>query len=198
MSILSEIQAKLKVPKNQTNTFGNYKYRSLEDITDALKPLLKEHSASLVIGDTIEDIGGRVYVKATAELYDSEMKIIADNTAYAREPIQKKGMDEAQITGATSSYARKYCLNGLFAIDDTKDPDSMDNTNHTQAPNQLTQKQLSEISDLIVKTNTNIEKFIGFLNKKPNIAIMDISQLTPGQAQEAIKELRKKLNRGAA
>ena len=196
MSILSKIQTKLKAPKNQYNGFGDYKYRSLEDIIDALKPLLKEHEASLIIGDTIEEIGGRVYVKATAKLYDGEMKLIAENTAYAREPLQKKKMDDAQITGATSSYSRKYCLNGLFAIDDTKDADSMDNSGIIPAPDKLTQKQLSEISELMTKTNTEIEPFIGFLNKSFNIAIMDLTELTKQQAVEAIKALNVKFHKG--
>ena len=124
---LQIIQKRLKAPKSQYNSFGKYKYRNLEDIQEAVKPLLAEFSYSLVFSDTIEEIGGRVYVKATATIYGNDMKVVVSNTAYAREALAKKGMDESQITGACSSYARKYCLNGLFAIDDTKDADSMEN-----------------------------------------------------------------------
>jgi hypothetical protein len=117
---LAEIQAKLKAPKNQRNNFGGYNYRSCEDILEAVKPLLGE--ACLTVSDDIILIGDRFYIKATAKLSLGDQSI--ENSAFAREPLTKKGMDEAQITGATSSYARKYALNGLFAIDDTKDPDA--------------------------------------------------------------------------
>lgn len=119
---LNLIQSELKAPKNQRNTFGNYNYRSAEDILEAVKPLLKKHECTMTISDTIVEVGGRVYVKATATFLDG------DNTtevcAFAREEETKKGMDAAQITGSASSYARKYALNGLFLIDDTKDPDA--------------------------------------------------------------------------
>lgn len=118
---LSSIQQKLKAPKSNRNTFGNYNYRSCEDILEAVKPLLGE--CTLVISDTIEAIGGRVYVKATATISDLK-GVSVSTTAYAREAEEKRGMDVAQITGAASSYARKYALNGLFAIDDTKDADA--------------------------------------------------------------------------
>ena len=130
MSILSEIQAELKAPKGQMNKFGNYKYRSCEDIVEAVKPLLKEHGCHLNITDEIIAVSDRVYVKATATIYLDD-KVVSQATACAREASEKKGMDEAQITGAASSYARKYALNGLLAIDDTKDADTMDNTSQT-------------------------------------------------------------------
>jgi len=123
---LLEVQATLKAPKGQTNTFGKYKYRSCEDILEALKPLLKKNGLTLGISDEIVMIGERYYVKATAKVADAEN--VLEVTAYAREPEEKKGMDLAQLTGATSSYARKYALNGMFCIDDTKDADTMDNT----------------------------------------------------------------------
>lgn len=124
MEILKKIQKELKAPKNQYNAFGKYKYRSCEDILEAVKPLL--NNATLVINDEMVVIGERYYIKATATLTEADKSISA--TAYAREPEEKKGMDSAQITGATSSYARKYALNGLFLIDDTKDADTMDNS----------------------------------------------------------------------
>jgi hypothetical protein len=126
MNILSDIQSKLKAPKGQMNKFGNYKYRSCEDIVEAVKPLLAEHDLALVISDEIISVSDRIYVKATACLTDGE-KNLYTASASAREALTKKGMDEAQVTGAASSYARKYALNGLFAIDDTKDADTMDN-----------------------------------------------------------------------
>jgi len=121
---LQGIQSSLKAPKGQTNKFGGYKYRSCEDILTAVKPLLAEWGCSLVIQDDIVEVGGRVYVKATASLADNDSEMAISSSAFAREAETKKGMDDAQITGSASSYARKYALNGLFAIDDTKDPDA--------------------------------------------------------------------------
>jgi hypothetical protein len=128
MKILQTIQHELKAPKGQENKFGGYRYRSCEDIMEAVKPLLDKNEATLTVADDIVLIGDRYYIKATATLWDSKGgEILAQTTAFAREPISKKGMDESQITGAASSYARKYALNGLFCIDDTKDADTMDN-----------------------------------------------------------------------
>lgn len=119
---LSIIQAEIKAPKGQMNKFGNYKYRSCEDIVEAAKPVLQKHGFYLTLSDEIICIGTRFYVKATVSIFDGTESYTA--TAYAREEESKKGMDGAQITGAASSYARKYALNGLFAIDDTKDADA--------------------------------------------------------------------------
>jgi hypothetical protein len=119
---LQAIQQALNVPKGQFNSFGGYKYRSCEDIISALKPLLKEHGCSLIMEDEIIEVGGRVYVKANVTLMDGET-ILQRATASAREAQNKKGMDEAQITGSASSYARKYALSGMFLIDDGIDPD---------------------------------------------------------------------------
>lgn len=118
------VQSKLKAPKNQYNSFGNYKYRSCEDILEGLKPILAENKALVVLTDTIEQIGDRIYVKATATFVDVESGEKLEVNALAREDETKKGMDLAQITGSVSSYARKYALNGLFCIDDTKDSDA--------------------------------------------------------------------------
>ena len=120
---LAQIQSELKAPKGQRNTFGKYNYRSCEDILEAVKPLLQERGLVILITDDIVQLGDRYYVRATATIYDSEGSYIS-NSALAREEAVKKGMDASQITGATSSYARKYALNGLFAIDDTKDADA--------------------------------------------------------------------------
>ena len=119
---LQSIQRKLVAPKGQYNSFGKYSYRSAEDILEALKPILQEHDAVLILQDGIVQIGDRYYVEATATLYAVGETI--GTTAYAREDDSKKGMDGSQVTGAASSYARKYALNGLFMIDDNKDPDT--------------------------------------------------------------------------
>lgn len=124
MKRLIEIQNELKAPKNQRNNFGGYNYRSCEDILEAVKPLLKEQNIALIIQDEIVNISDRFYVKATATLFDEDGKRLAETSALAREEESKKGQDASQITGATSSYARKYALNGLFAIDDAKDADA--------------------------------------------------------------------------
>ncbi len=116
------IQSELKAPKNQVNSFGKYKYRSCEDIIEAVKPLLAKYQLYMNISDVVIEVGGKNYVEAIATVYDGETQVSA--TGFARESIDKKGMDDAQQTGATSSYARKYALNGLFGIDDTKDADA--------------------------------------------------------------------------
>lgn len=132
---LVSIQANLKAPKKQLNSFGQYHYRSAEDILEALKPLLNEYSLALTLSDEMIEVGGRVYVKATCRLMANLVPFISDDgttnekaqeievSACAREPSERKGMDDSQMTGATSSYARKYALNGMFAIDDNKDGD---------------------------------------------------------------------------
>ena len=125
---LLSIQSTLVAPKNQNNAFGNYKYRSLEDILKAVKPILSKVGMTLTISDEITQVADRIYVTATAMLTDIETGQAIEAVASARESLDKKGMDSAQITGAASSYARKYCLNGLFCIDDTKDADTMDNS----------------------------------------------------------------------
>lgn len=129
------IQSELKAPKGQYNSFGKYNYRSCEDILEGVKPLLAKHGLVLTIQDSIDLIGDRFYVKATATITDGKDQL--STNAYARESLDKKGMDASQVTGATSSYARKYALNGLLAIDDTKDADTMDNS---KKPVQQTQE----------------------------------------------------------
>lgn len=143
MGKLGAIQQTLSVPKNQCSDFGNYKYRSCEDILENLKPCLKATNTALTISDDVVEISGRFYVKATATLTDCETEQSVSNTAYAREAESKKGMDVSQVTGATSSYARKYALNGLFCIDDTKDADSMDNSKSGKKQDKTEDKQIT-------------------------------------------------------
>lgn len=149
-SRLLEVQAKLKAPKNQYNDFGKYKYRSCEDILEGVKPLLKEQGLTLVISDEILPINdSRIYVQARATIsYGNESLSV---TALAREPLAKKGMDDSQVTGTASSYARKYALNGLFLIDDTKDADTMDNRSETKYGGERTKPTSSETSSGISK-----------------------------------------------
>ncbi len=125
-SKLLSIQNELKAPKNQYNKFGKYNYRSCEDILEAIKPLCLKYGAVLLVDDYVEQVGERFYIKAKASLIDIETEQEIYACAYARESENKKGMDSAQVTGATSSYARKYALNGLFCIDDTKDVDTQE------------------------------------------------------------------------
>lgn len=121
MKKLIEIQSELKCPKKQYNSFGKYSFRNSEDILESVKPILKKHNCILTISDQIVDVGGRIYVQATATLKHEAESVTV--TAYAREPESLKGMSESQVTGSTSSYARKYALNGLFLIDDSQDSD---------------------------------------------------------------------------
>lgn len=132
---LLEVQSKLKAPKGQFNKFGNYSYRSCEDILEAAKPLCKSVKAAVYLSDKIVQQGNRYYIEASAHFVDVEQEgseLIV--TAYAREEESKKGMDGSQVTGASSSYARKYALNGLFDIDDTKDSDATNNNGGAPAP----------------------------------------------------------------
>lgn len=156
---LAKIQSTLKAPKGQYNAFGKYKYRNCEDILEAVKPLLAEVKAVVIIGDELELIGSRFYVKATARFIDCETDAQITNTAYAREEDTKKGMDGSQITGASSSYARKYALNGLFCIDDTKDSDmtnGMPDQQNNQQNNQQRQQTANAAPQLMTEQHYNI------------------------------------------
>lgn len=191
MKKLIDIQSELKAPKGQYNSFGKYKYRSAEDILEAVKPLLKKHECYLTLSDEPVSIDGRHYIKATATLCAenaSDVKV----TAYAREPESKKGMDESQITGTASSYARKYALNGLFAIDDTKDADTDEYASQTAtkqaskpSSKKATEKQVNLLRN-ILKTDEQIE----WAQTKYNIS--DIEDLTIEQASEIIKLYKEK------
>jgi hypothetical protein len=151
---MKSIQSQLKAPKGQFNSFGKYKYRSCEDIVEAVKPLLAQAGYHLILSDDIIAVGDRIYVKATATVFNGT-EVLGTASAFAREPSDKKGMDASQITGTASSYARKYALNGLLAIDDTKDAD-------TQPPvvdEPVTEDQYVHISDLLSETDSNLGQF---------------------------------------
>lgn len=181
-AVLQRIQMELKAPKNQYNSFGKYKYRSQEDILEAVKPILAKYGVALTLSDEVVQVGERIYIKATASLFagDDSIKV----TAYAREPADKKGMDEAQITGTASSYARKYALNGLFAIDDTEDSDAQDKaTADKPTPiyiDKVTPDEISVPKVLLCSKNIKVEtmaeakamkisleKVAAYLKKKP-------------------------------
>lgn len=160
---VGDIQHKLKAPKGQYNSFGKYNYRSCEDILEGVKPLLKEHNLALLIDDKIVQIGERYYVKATAKITDG--REIVSATAYAREPDTKKGMDESQITGATSSYARKYALNALLCIDDTKDADTMDNSKKPVQQTQETVYNWNSLKTRAVQGGISEEELVHYVTE---------------------------------
>ena len=151
---MKDIQAKLKAPKGNFNSFGKYKYRSCEDIVEAVKPLLAEAGYHLNLTDEIVMVGNRIYVKATASVWNG-IEMIGWSAAFAREPEEKKGMDTSQITGTASSYARKYALNGLLAIDDTKDADTMPPV----VDEPVNDEQYQIVMDLLIETDSNITNF---------------------------------------
>lgn len=154
------IQQNIKVPKEFTNEFGGFNYRNAEQILRVVKPLLKAKNVLINLSDAMEEVGGRVYVKATVTLTDVESGETLSTTAYAREVEQKPKMDAAQITGSASSYARKYALAGLLALDNEKDPDSMDNSNTVtkaaaKLPELITAAEVQKLTDICVKMNVN-------------------------------------------
>jgi hypothetical protein len=140
MEELRNIQAELKAPKGQYNSFGKYHYRSAEDILEAVKPLLIKYGVLMTITDDVIAVADRIYVKATVTVENSK-GVTKTVNAYAREPQDKKGMDDSQITGTASSYARKYALNGMFLIDDTKDADTDEYAEQTKAKPKAKQTQ---------------------------------------------------------
>lgn len=156
---LSAVQTELKAPKDQRNNFGGYNYRSCEDILEALKPIQAKYGATTLLSDEVEQKGDRFYVKATATFIDIDTGDTISVTALAREADVKKGMDESQITGSASSYARKYALNGLFDIDDTKDADTMDNRNEPQTQPRATAKQVERIQTLGCNVDNILKRF---------------------------------------
>lgn len=154
MTIIEKLaicQQELIAPKSQFNSFGKYNYRSCEDILEGLKPCLKKVGAAVTITDEVAQIGDRYYIKATATLHDiGATGAHISNTAYAREEDGKKGMDASQVTGATSSYARKYALNGLFAIDDVKDADTRDNRQKDAEKQQKEEAEIKKLENMII------------------------------------------------
>lgn len=197
---LATIQQKLKAPKGQYNSFGKYAYRNAEDILEAVKPLCAETGTLVLLSDEIMNIGNRFYVKATAALIDAETQAQLTVSAYAREEEEKKGMDGSQVTGASSSYARKYALNGLFAIDDTKDSDTTNTTSADknaakakQTPLVATKEQLAEAAALGV----NLEQTTAWYNKKMGTVLIS-AQLPYDVVQTAITKKKEALAKAEA
>lgn len=150
---LTEVQNELKAPKSKYNSFGKYNYRSCEDILEAVKPILKAKRLAMTVKDDVFNIGDRFYIMATVTVFDCESDEKVTTTAYAREDADKKGMDGSQITGSSSSYARKYALNGMFAIDDTKDADGWnthdkDRTVEKKEAERATEEQVAKLRAL--------------------------------------------------
>lgn len=195
--LLRKVQMELKAPKNQHNNFGNYNYRNCEDILEAVKPLLDKNNLTLIISDELTNIGDRYYIKATAQLLSHQGTI--EVSAFAREEESKKGMDPAQITGSASSYARKYALNGLFNIDDTKDADAQDNRK-TAVPKKASASSEPIDSDMAtpnqVKSLFMVMKGKGYTDSSQAKTILhnfaevkSLNDLTRPQASELLKKL---------
>lgn len=190
MDALKKIQTELKAPKGQYNSFGKYHYRSAESILEAVKPLLAKYNAELTLSDDIIEVGGRIYVKAIATIADGTSTVTA--TAFAREPEDKKGMDSSQITGTASSYARKYALNGLFLIDDTKDADTDEYHNQTTEPSiQVKVETYKKLQAEINRTGTSLKSLCAAYK------IKQLSEITEEQAQQALTKLGEKPTKNA-
>ena len=189
---LIAIQSELKAPKSQYNSFGKYAYRNCEDILEALKPILKEHKSTIYISDEIVTVLERFYVKATVTFIDAETGEKITNTAYAREEESKKGMDGSQVTGASSSYARKYALNGMFAIDDTKDSD-FTNTTVKGDNSALSEAQIKRLLAIASKVNISADDVKVVVAKK--FGVQDLRKMNKQQYDEICSRLEKKGNK---
>lgn len=205
---LARIQLEMKVPKNLYNKFGNYNYRNAETILEAAKPICTKYHCTLVVGDNIELIGDRFYVKAIATLIDwGRVTDRVQVTAFAREQDSKKGMDEAQITGACSSYARKYALNGLFNLDDNKDPDT--DENHMQSEGKQDNESMARLAIVLDKfrreieatgTDVHADEFKNYVIEKAKVQSAEHDYLMQNPRQAAVvidlyqKILEKKKN----
>ena len=186
---LIAIQSELKAPKSQYNNFGKYAYRNCEDILEALKPLLKEHKSTIYIADEIVTVLDRFYIKATVTFIDAETGEKIINTAYAREEECKKGMDGSQVTGASSSYARKYALNGMFAIDDTKDSD-FTNTTVKGDNSALSEAQIKRLLAIASKVNISADDVKIVVAK--SFGVQDLRKMNKQQYDEICSRLEKK------
>lgn len=190
---LLKIQIELKAPKNQYNSFGEYRYRSCEDILEAVKPLLKETNSVLLLSDEITEVGERIYVKATATLKDEKDSISV--SAFAREVEEKKKLDGSQLTGVASSYARKYALNGLFCIDDTKDADTEEFEHEKNQINSTAKKEQEQAEVTTTKEPTYREKVIDFARRR-NIPFTELAKdygLNASTTEERFAEVLKDL-----
>ncbi len=181
---LAEIQQELKAPKDKKNTYGGYNYRSAEGILEALKPVLARHEATVVLTDELVQVGDRYYVKATAALWSTTDTDVVTANGWAREAEVKKGMDDSQITGTASSYARKYALNALLLIDDTKDADTDEYQKETH-PEKITADQKKLILALADQANVDLGKALGG---------EDLGKMSALRANQLIAALKEKAN----
>lgn len=193
---LRNIQSKLNAPKNLYNSYGGYKYRSCESILEAVKPLLAEYGAEVILTDSIVNMGDRYYVKATAIFTCGDDQVIV--SAYAREPASKKGMDESQITGTASSYARKYALNGLFLIDDNKDADTDENhierearaKSQEQESPKITAENIEKLKSLAAQANVEMSVICSWAS------VRNVEDMTMNQWATACRKLGKQIEKG--
>ena len=188
---LMNIQTELKAPKNLWNDFGKYYYRNAEGICEAVKPLLEKNKCTLTLSDEMVEIGGRIYVKAIAKVVDCETnEIIGMVSAFAREPEINKGMDESQITGTASSYARKYALNGLFLLDDTKDADT--NEQRVESNNRSAAEDKKTLAQLIGKIKLEtLRTGVTEASICERYKVKTLDEMTVDVAQRALKALEK-------
>ena len=187
---LLKTQVELKAPKGQYNSFGKYKYRSCEDILEALKPVLDKFKLTLFIKDDVIEVNGRNYVKAVITLVNIEKPDeIIETSALAREEETKKGMDGSQITGASSSYARKYALNGMFMIDDTKDSDSTNTHGKEEKTEAERKKEAIEVINKLADTEEKTEKVFDMIAKFNKNSLLDC---TPEELKKVYTEIKKK------
>lgn len=190
---LLNIQVELKAPKNLFNKFGNYNYRNAEGILEAVKPFLKKENVSLIVQDEIVQVGERYYIKATATLVEVDTAESVNVSAFARESFDKKGMDDSQITGTASSYARKYALNGLFLLDDTKDADT--NEYHEQTtnrkPNGITEEQNKMLLAEIKRTGVSLSSLL------KSYGVNATQNLTADMYNDAMGKLKSYPTKGA-
>lgn len=189
---LVNVQSELKAPKSKFNSFGKYNYRSLEDILEGVKPLLAKYKATLIIADGVEQVGDRYYIQAKATFIDTENGESISNTALARESTDKKGMDDSQITGTASSYARKYALNGLFLIDDTKDADT--DENHIERETKAAKVQEMKITQ--AKINVLAQDIESGVIKREDLLkyfkVEKLEDITEGQFRNYVEQKSKK------
>lgn len=195
MMKMVNVIAKLQVAKNHQNKFGGYNYRNAEDILAGLKPLMVEYGIVVLIGDTIEMVGDRYYVKATVKVYDTEDgSLLAENAAYAREAAMKKGMDEAQITGSASSYARKYALAGMFNLSPAADPDELEPAKEEQReykkPVEARKFPIEKVAEVLARHNIDAGDFARLVCNAPNIA-----EVPPKVADAIVMDTERAVNK---
>lgn len=188
---LINVIAKLQVGKDHKNQFGGYSYRNAEDILAGLKPLMVEYGVLVLISDNIEMVGDRYYVKATVKVYDTEDgSLLAENSAYAREAAMKKGMDEAQITGSASSYARKYALAGMFNLSPAADPDELEQGEEDRKPAVERKFPIEKVVEVLARHNIDAGDFARLVCNAPNIA-----EVSPKVADAIVMDTERAVNK---